>query len=1159
MTGYAREFFTVAFAEMRSVRRLTRTWLFTALSIIIGMALYIYFSVIHTVASSMSASTGLLNPRFMMAAQGVIVVMIFIVAVIFLAFDIRARDARERIADALDVRPVGNLTLLAGRLAGLVFTAWLVVLLVVLGWQGLGTLALALDWPGGAPVEPRSILLFLFVDAPLALAMWCSLVILLAVTVRNRLIVAVLAVGLAGAWSWGTFQLPIYLQPAVSGQVTALPSDVLQISFPALELAQRGCELLLTAGFLLLAAALHPRADRGRSARLTAGAALVALGCAGIAALVWRLDDRQAQQVRWLAAHELRQDDPRPLLESVAGKIVIAPGDEITLALDYQLEPQGEQLLFTLNPGMRVTAMRLEGADADFQHHDGLLEIDLPPALADRSTLAMSLTAVGTPLPAFAYLDSATDVATIPASDSIITFLGSQASIFDDSYVALVPGVFWMPVPGAAAGRDDPPRYGRDYFNIDLAVEVPEDWLVAAPGRREGQGGRFRFRPSGPVPEVGVFAAPFERSAMQVGGVEFELLTSAAHPRNKALFADAAAQIEERLAEMLASAEKMGLDYPYGGLSLVEVPVTLRSFGGGWRMDSVQALPGVLMLRETGWPTARFDRHFMNPEELEDAEGGIGGVKLELLERFFQNDVTGGNPLHGAVRNLMSFQTGASGDGAIALDFVLHELAAQLVTGRRSGFFSPSAFASNADFNALITQTVLNMVNGNGGSIGGSVYLGLTRVPSVWDRALGASLADLDPTHDADTALKVLWLKAPEIAQAILDGLGRETAAAMLAELRRRHLGTNFTAQDFRAAATAVGADLDALLGDWLHDSALPGFLASPVRIDRLADDDQGQPRYQISIDVRNDEPVPGLVRLSYGEWHGEQIGWIEDATSPVRVAGHTSVELGLIANRLPEQLKLALYLSLNREQALLLPIPEIDKTQTVDNEPFSGWRPSTWVPELETGIVIDDLDAGFSVVYDDEADSRLGRSQAGWTTPQMDIDQGLPAYTGFTNVGGWLRQSAQAGWGKYRHTLARAQPGTGDAKAVFTAQLPAAGRWRLDYHLPELRAASATVSVGGSVVANVERRSIWRHGSYDMRIVAAGSETAGSEVGAGGGLGAGSGLKVEFDGAIGEAGWNHIGDYDLPAGEVRVIVSNQTSGAYAVADAVRWQALPAQ
>ena len=67
-------------------------------------------------------------------------------------------------------------------------------------------------------------------------------------------------------------------------------------------------------------------------------------------------------------------------------------------------------------------------------------------------------------------------------------------------------------------------------------------------------------------------------------------------------------------------------------------------------------------------------------------------------------------------------------------------------------------------------------------------------------------------------------------------------------------------------------------------------------------------------------------------------------------------------------------------------------------------------------------------------------------------------------------------------------------------------------------------------------------HGSLDMRISSTDGETA-----------------VEFDGAAGEPGWNRIGDYDLPSGEVRVVVSNRTSGSLVVADALRWQPVPAQ
>ena len=112
--------------------------------------------------------------------------------------------------------------------------------------------------------------------------------------------------------------------------------------------------------------------------------------------------------------------------------------------------------------------------------------------------------------------------------------------------------------------------------------------------------------------------------------------------------------------------------------------------------------------------------------------------------------------------------------------------------------------------------------------------------------------------------------------------------------------------------------------------------------------------------------------------------------------------------------------------------------------------------------------------------------------------------------------------FGKYRHTTARAPPGDGRASAVFRASLPTAGRWRIDYHLPE-----ASDAFFGARV---------RHGLYRLTVVASGV----AEV-------------VEFDATAAPWGWNDLGTFELPAGEVSLVVSNETSGRAVFADAVRW------
>ena len=46
----------------------------------------------------------------------------------------------------------------------------------------------------------------------------------------------------------------------------------------------------------------------------------------------------------------------------------------------------------------------------------------------------------------------------------------------------------------------------------------------------------------------------------------------------------------------------------------------------------------------------------------------------------------------------------------------------------------------------------------------------------------------------------------------------------------------------------------------------------------------------------------------------------------------------------------------------------------------------------------------------------------------------------------------------------------------------------------------------------------------------------------------------MEFDGAASEFGWNNLGEFDLPAGEVRLEVGNTTTGRLVLADAIRWR-----
>ena len=202
------EFLAVARAEMRAARRLVRTWFFVGLAVLLGGLSYVVYAGIHGVFSGFSSTVGAFSPRVLVSSIGMVMVMILTIGIVFLAFDIRARDQRERMAEVLDARPIGNLGLVAGRLAGLVFILWLVVLVVMMLMQLIGVTAKAFDWWVGDTLEPMSMVSFLVWDAIPALALWGALVVLLAVLVRNRFVVVIAALALlrdpvlpdAGRW-----------------------------------------------------------------------------------------------------------------------------------------------------------------------------------------------------------------------------------------------------------------------------------------------------------------------------------------------------------------------------------------------------------------------------------------------------------------------------------------------------------------------------------------------------------------------------------------------------------------------------------------------------------------------------------------------------------------------------------------------------------------------------------------------------------------------------------------------------------------------------------------------------------------------------------------------------------------------------------------------
>jgi len=219
----------VARAEMRLTRRLVRYWVFLVIGYLIGLAGYFYYASLHAFFSSYSATVGSIGPRYLIGAVGLYYLMVFMIGLVFLGFDLRSRDRRERIVEVLDSRPITNFELVFGRFLGVLLPAWVPVALLAVLMEGLGLVLPLLGSPVGERIEPVSLFVYVFFMAIPAFSFSLAVVFLVTLVVRHRLAAAVLALAVLGGMFFATLRLPLTVGPFfdVSGAyMVNFPSDI---------------------------------------------------------------------------------------------------------------------------------------------------------------------------------------------------------------------------------------------------------------------------------------------------------------------------------------------------------------------------------------------------------------------------------------------------------------------------------------------------------------------------------------------------------------------------------------------------------------------------------------------------------------------------------------------------------------------------------------------------------------------------------------------------------------------------------------------------------------------------------------------------------------------------------------------------------------------
>ena len=1066
----------VAVCEMRSSRRLARTWVVMVLAFLIATVGYLVVCGNHMVASTAGPLAQI--PRFIVGETAAQFVGIFAIGIIFLAFDIRARDVRDQISGIIDAKPVSNLELVVGRLSGILMLLCIPLLLFI----GLvllhGVLADLFGWSFGAPIEIWSIFSFLVWDVVPQLAWWGGLIMLLAVILRNRLLVVLTAIGLFALFTWIQMQLS-WSQLEIAGAVTSqivYPSDVAPVFATAEITIHRVAWMLLSVGLLVGAATLLPRQMSRRVIVASAGVFAIGIGVFLLTSLFSSQSQDAHKKAAWLDIHQSQDTTSFPDVKSLTGQVIIKPGNRIELNVTLTLLPPQQnatnQVTFTLNPNYKINKVALDTNEInDHTFSDGLLTIPAYHFGDESSTLLIECE--GKPDPKFAYLDAKIDLSGASVLDfsvAMARFLGNQSYVFRSDYVALLPGVSWYPTAGVAIGHDDPRTYPKDHFLMDLSVTVPKNWMVAGPGKRELQENSsskntFRFRPENPVVDIVLAASKFERFAMTVKDIEFELLYNVKHRKSFAAMEVLIPELKAWITDRLSVANKLGLEYPYDTLTLVEVPSHLRVLGGGWSMDSSLYGPGVVMIRETGIPTARFDVKFKDQQ---------GEQSFRDLLYYVDNDYQSGNVLNGIARNFVAYQTAPYGQGATALQIFLEDIVGDLIVERLPYFTTDTALnplgVTQIDVASDGSSTSVSIGVGSSGTQirsrgSGSMILrkSNTHNTNIWSKIEESTLSELNFHEEPIQSYHAVLFRNTYALAALKEWVHEEVLGNMLRELLQKFRGQNFSYEEFQEIAIKHEPRFDEITQNFITSNKLPGYIVSEPSIEKLATEDPTTQIFQTVFDLRNEESGPGVVTVRWDEEQGfgsddEDVS--RNSLDPLLIEPNSSYRIAIKSSLKPTKLVVEAPISLNRGP-IQLTIPSIDDTEinTASSRPTS--TRTQWNPSRPDQIVIDDLDQGFSV------SGKAQEWQLPWFVPNFiveigrsfmveieQIDRGLPTYSQWNPSQQWTRFQG-SGFGRYRNTYTRVPSVSENAteelvfEAEFATDLPNSGTWELEYSVP--------------------------------------------------------------------------------------------------------------
>ena len=1042
-----------------------------------------------------------------------------------LATEFVKRDRRDDTAQTVFVHSFTNVDYVFGKVLGVA---------TVFGFLELTVLTVAAvlhHFFAPLPLVWEPYVMAVLVAVIPTLIFTTGLAVLLVTLVRSQAVVfvVIVAIGVVSVTVVG-FRYFFFLD-VFAFHIPMMWSDFVGAGNETQLLLVRGTHLLFGLACIAVTPLLSRRLPQSMLA--SAAAVVVALACAGGAG--WAgytyMDSRWSERDHRTHLRQLRGEASKlsaPTMVACRLEVAQERGGQLAVRSELTMTNEGtsalDTLLLTLNPGLRVEEIAMEGNALAYRRDEHLLRVALVQPLAPADTVRFQLAYRGRIDERFCYLD--VEEERLEAQYRL--FLHSvpkRYSMVTAEFLHLTPETGWYPRAGVPTGTAFPERGHRDYADYEISVAVPDGWSAFSQGAAETDSlaGVTRFRTEKPLPQVSLTMGEYEVRELEVEDITYRLAIRPGHDYFDTYLDSVSGALPDLITELRNEYEvRLGMDYPHSRFSLVETPIQFFAYERLWTVAQESVQPEIVYLPEMGALCEGCDfrrqkrRSKWRQESANQAETAQD-LQIGYVRTF-------------ATLDLLALQLPTwrhlDRESGVEMRYKVLPCFLSYVTHLSSDRWPILNYAFESYFREQVEPPETSRAR---------QWQGLTETERASLAVKELGLADLlrDTELPRDTRKAAIKAKGRHLLQLLAAGSGADEFSGRLTAvtLDSRYRGLS-DVELIRLIEELGSENPEPAIERWYRSPDLPGYKVDKAESYLVRDGERT--RTQVKVEISNPTEVDGLVEVSFRQRENDsERWWMRGAQADV--AHETVIELpagvrksiGILTDQPVAEMMVDTYLSQNIPSIINIPFSEQKLRRR--ERPFRGGEVSLLAddpPAEASEYIVDDEDEGFQV-HEAEQANYLRRLLVDW----FDLREREHPYVGmrWDAPGIWEATTDRRFYGQFVLSGRYKRASDGRSMVSWRAEIERSGDYEIYFYcvvVDESRWGMRRRGRGG-----------WRNNSQlNLQVYHEG----GVEL-----------VQLDLDQM--EEGWTYVGTYRLPSGTAHVELTDRGDGRVVFADAVKW------